>query len=95
MRLPVTILISGLMLSGALAQGRPDTTRLACAAAQRLVKQSGAIVLTTGRDLYDRFVDSEAFCNFDQVAKPAFVRSADKAQCFVGYTCERREYGDR
>jgi hypothetical protein len=95
MRLPATILLSGLMLSNALAQGRPDTTRLACSAANRLVAQSGAVVLTTGPDLYDRFVNSEGFCSLDQIAKPAFVRSADKPQCFIGYTCERREYENR
>lgn len=73
----------------AAAQSRPQTPRMSCAQANRLVVQRGAIVLGTGPDLYDRYVSSQRFCLPDEMTKPAWVRSADNPQCFVGYVCER------
>ena len=82
----------------AAAQSRPDTTRLSCAAARALVTRQGAIVLGTGHSLYDsnapplfnRYVNSQAYCSSTQVTEPAFVPTADNGQCFIGYTCRRR-----
>ena len=79
----------------AAAQSRPDTTRMSCAAARALVLRHGAIVLGTGRSrfdpnappLFDRYVNSQAFCMRDEVTEPAFVPTADNPQCFIGYTC--------
>ena len=73
----------------AAAQSRPQTPRMSCAAASRLVATRGAIVLGTGPDLYDRYVASRRFCLPDETTKPAWVRSANDPQCFVGYVCER------
>jgi hypothetical protein len=93
-------LITGLVLNvsfveTAAAQSRPDTTRMSCAAARALVTRHGAIVLGTGRSLYDRnapslfdrYVVSRAYCMSTEVIEPAFVPTADNRQCFIGYTC--------
>lgn len=75
-------------LSGAaLAQGRPSTAAMTCAQAAGLVSQRGAIVLATGRDLYDRYVRSPGFCETGYVGRPAFVPARDSAQCLIGYYC--------
>jgi hypothetical protein len=82
------------------AQSRPDTTRMSCAAARALVMRQGAIVLGTGRSLYDRnapplfdrYVNSQAYCKRDEVTEPAFVPTADNPQCFLGYTCRQPRY---
>ena len=73
----------------ALAQSRPSTLRMSCTAANRLVSARGAIVLSTGRDLYDRYVANRSFCLPDETTKPAFVPAGDNPQCFIGYYCER------
>ena len=71
------------------AQGRPDSLRMTCASARGLVSTRGAVVLGSGRDIYERYVASQAFCLGDEITRPAWVPTADTRQCFVGYRCER------
>ncbi len=80
--------LSALSFDAASAQGRPDTTHMSCAQARGLVVARGAIVLGTGPNLYDRYVDHRGFCTPTEETKPAFVRSGDAPQCFIGYRCE-------
>jgi hypothetical protein len=79
----------------AAAQSRPDTNRLSCAAAQALVTRSGAVVLSTGPSLFDRYVISRAYCPSTDRTEPAFVPTTDNRQCFVGHTCRDRDGGDK
>jgi hypothetical protein len=72
---------------GAFAQSHPLTTRMSCRAAAGLVHRHGAIVLSTGGQTYDRYVASQSFCATGYYARPAFVRTADNPQCYVGYYC--------
>lgn len=71
----------------AMAQGRPNTTAMSCAAARGLVARSGAIVLSTGGPTYDRYVVHRGFCSPDQEARPAWVPAADTPSCPVGNRC--------
>lgn len=72
----------------AAAQGRPDTAAMTCAQAQGVVRSAGAIVLSAGPNIYDRFVASRAFCTPSEVVKPAWAPTRDDRQCFIGYRCE-------
>ncbi len=76
----------------ALAQSRPDTTRMTCAAASGLVAQRGAAVLSTGPNTFDRYVRSQNFCTPSEVLLPAWVRTADRPSCMIGYTCIESDY---
>lgn len=69
------------------AQGRPSTVQMTCAQARALVARHGAIVLGTGGQTFDRFVAHRGFCPVTDVTQPAWVRSRDARQCFVGYRC--------
>ncbi|MDB5650399.1 MAG: hypothetical protein JWL62_1919 [Hyphomicrobiales bacterium] len=60
------ICVAYLWSASVLAQGRPDTLRMSCGTAAALVKRSGAIVLGTGPDIFDRYVSSHAYCDSDQ-----------------------------
>jgi hypothetical protein len=83
----VAALVS-LTAATAAAQGRrPDTRAMSCRQASALVQARGAVVLTTGPDLYDRYVRDGGFCARDLTTEPAYVPSADTPQCFVGYRC--------
>ena len=84
--LPASLMILA-SSSAALAQGRPATPRMSCSAAAQLVKRSGAIVLATGGQTYDRFVASESFCPTGLYGRAAFVPTADNPQCYIGYYC--------
>ena len=80
--------LSAFTFDAAFAQGRPDTTHMACAQARGLVSARGAVVLGTGPNLYDRYVTHRGFCTPTEEIMPAFVRSGDNPQCFIGYRCQ-------
>jgi hypothetical protein len=53
---------------------------------QTLIRQQGAVVMTTGRHTYDRFVHTGAACDRSTVAWQTTVNTRDGAQCPV-YNC--------
>ena len=73
--------------TGALAQARPYTPRLSCAAVAAIVYSRGAVVLSTSPTTYDRYVRDRSLCEYTEVLQPAWVFTADNPQCFIGYTC--------
>ncbi len=81
--------LSGLafLTTAAAAQQRPYSPRLSCGAAKQIVLRSGAVVMGTGPDLYDRYVSNAGQCGTFEDAITAFVPTGDNPQCFVGYQC--------
>lgn len=69
------------------AQSRVDTTRMSCRQAQNTVQSRGAIVMSTGRNTFDRFVVDRSFCPPGDYIKRAYVPTRDQKACSVGYTC--------
>ena len=69
------------------AEARINTTNLSCNQAKDLVYSRGAIVLSTGRNTYDRFVRNRSFCPISDYTKRAYVRTRDRRSCNIGYTC--------
>ena len=69
------------------AQARPSTLDMTCGQAASLVARSGAVVLSTGRHTYARFVSSPRYC---VAAEYAYLRSAPTrdGMCRIGYVCE-------
>jgi hypothetical protein len=74
----------------ALAQSHTLTLRMSCAQAQGLIASQGAIVLNTGSLTYDRYVGSSRYCAIGETLDPAWVPTADTAQCPIGYRCAPR-----
>lgn len=72
----------------AYAQSRPYSPRMTCQSAARMVAARGAVVMSTGPNTYDRYVRSQPYCTPSETTRPAWVRTADNPQCFIGYTCE-------
>ncbi|WP_425086920.1 hypothetical protein [Stappia sp.] len=67
---------------------RPDLRRMTCAQAQAMVAQRGAVVMTTGRYTYQRFVAGPRWCDHWEVVRPEVARTRDTQSCVVGYICE-------
>jgi hypothetical protein len=87
-KLLLALLLSLTAVAAAHAQGRrPNSLALTCHAARSLVRAHGAVVMTTGPDLYDRYVRDGGFCATSLTTEPAYVPTADLRQCFVGYRC--------
>ena len=81
------VLLALVAATPALAQSRPSTTTMTCAAANALVLSRHAIVLGTGRDTYDRYVSDQGQCPWGQILKPGFAPTRDNPQCMVGWRC--------
>ncbi len=77
------------------AQSRPSTTAMTCEANKALVNSRQAVVLGTGRDLYERFVSTQAQCEPGQTTEPAFAPASDNPQCMVGWRCKEVSRDDR
>lgn len=86
-----SFIVLALALVSASAFARPNTQNLSCEAAASLVKANGAIVLSTGDGLYDRFVADERYCASGERGAPAWVPTKDADTCFVGYVCRDRD----
>jgi hypothetical protein len=85
-RLLLVILLSALATTS-YAQ-RPSTLTMTCREAQSLVAKRGGVVLSTGRNTYNRFVASHRFCMPGEFVYPASAPTRDAAQCSLGYTCQ-------
>jgi len=70
-----------------LAEARINTLDLTCNQARDLVYSRGAIVLSTGRHTFDRFVADRSFCPGGDYTKRAYVPTLDRRSCNIGYTC--------
>jgi hypothetical protein len=70
------------------AMARPDTRTMTCAQVQNLIERSGAIVLTTGRHTYDRYVTGFRYCERPYVPTATSVPTRDTRHCPV-YNCQR------
>lgn len=69
---------------------RPDTRTMTCAAAAALVKDQGAIKLTTGANTYARLVSLRRYCEMNEVTIRHFAQTSDNPRCNVGYICKGR-----
>ncbi len=85
----LTILIL-LLLVPDIAYARPDVRTMTCAQANALVLQFGAVVMTTDRYTYDRFVAGQRFCYPPDVIQRAWIATGDTRKCQIAYTCEQR-----
>jgi len=78
----IAIAIAG-MATGVHAQSGPTTLSMTCAQARGIVASQGGVVLRTGPTTYDRYVRDSSFCALQETAWPAWVGTADVAQCPV------------
>jgi hypothetical protein len=80
------------LAAAGVADARQSTLSMSCGEARALVASAGAIVLSTGRYTYDRFVASARFCELNEYAENAVAPTADTRNCPIGYTCLDRSY---
>lgn len=81
------------LASSAMSQTRSDSLTISCTNAKQFVTQRGAVVVGTGRHIYERFVAHAGYCEINQTTEPAWVPTADDRQCHIGQRC--REQGPR
>ncbi len=82
------VAVSLLLSTTASYAERPSTLTMSCQQAQSLVAKRGAVVMSTGRHTYDRFVASWSFCMLGEYAYNAWAPTRDTLRCPLGYTCQ-------
>lgn len=76
-----------LLAATSLAEARQSTLNMRCRQAAALVYSQGAVVLSTGRHTYDRFVAAPNFCMVGEYADHAYAPTRD-GRCRLGYVCK-------
>jgi len=61
---------------------------MTCRDAAALVAARGLVVLGTGPHTYEKVVVHGGLCSLEETTAPAWERTADNPQCFVGYRCK-------
>ncbi|WP_201860556.1 hypothetical protein [Microvirga soli] len=90
----MSVAIAG-FATGSLAQSGPTTLAMTCAQAAGIVASQGAAVLRTGSTTYDRYVRDGSFCAPQETTSPAWVKTADVAQCPIGGVCRSVDRDNR
>ena len=67
---------------------------MSCDEAAATVARSGAIVLSTGVNTYDRFVATNLFCLSGETTEPGLAPTLDARLCKIGYVCQRQDKSD-
>jgi hypothetical protein len=76
-----------LLLAPSAAAARPASYSMTCEEAQALVAANGAVVVSTGRYTYERFVAHVGFCVHGEIVDSAHAPTIDDPQCRIGYRC--------
>lgn len=82
---------ASIVATSAVGQERLYAPAASCAKINAAVQSEGAIVISTSRHTYDRYVSNGSFCYYNQITKAEWVQSSDKEECFIGYTCKERD----
>ncbi len=88
-KIALTLSVLSLVSVASVAQAMnlTSTTDLTGSQVKSLVQDKGAIVLSTGSDLYDRYVANSSYCNPSEDTQRAYVVTKDSNSSLIGYTC--------
>lgn len=89
MKTSMTIAVAAIVaLTASPASARPDTRTMTCAYAQQLVRQAGAIIMSTGTYTYERFVYGMGKCGPLEETRLITAPTQDNPRCRVGSICQ-------
>ena len=95
MKTAAAIAILATVASAVSAHARPDSRTMSCDQVRGLIRSEGAVVMSTGRHTYDRYVtDSRQCFTSADVAVRAFIAAQDTQSCPV-WRCETIDPIDR
>lgn len=86
-RLVAAAAAAAIAATPAAAQGRPDTRQMTCAEANALVDRAGAVVMTTGRFTFRRFVAHRGYCDRWEITMPEYAPTRDNPRCVIHGVC--------
>lgn len=71
---------------------RPDTRTMTCSQVQSMIERNGAVVMTTGRNTFDRFVFTRNSCPHGDVTRNEWVTTKDVSRCLVRICVNPRQF---
>jgi hypothetical protein len=85
----LSMLIAASVATGAQAMSpkKVDSAKHTTAELQRIIKQQGSVILSTGPGLFDLYVANSGQCGQGKFARAAYVPTANASSAFVGYRC--------
>lgn len=86
------LLILASLLTAGSAHAAYYSRSHSCADVRAAVNAHGAMIIYTSGSTYDRYVSGQGYCYDPYVTRAAWVPTRDRANCFVGYTCEMRNW---
>ena len=84
-----------ILISPALAEARPDARTMTCDQAWALIRERGAVVLTTGRYTYKRFVYHRGFCLYSERIGHEWIATRDTPECRLRICIDPQRYKRR
>ncbi|MBV8564659.1 MAG: hypothetical protein JO366_18350 [Methylobacteriaceae bacterium] len=88
----LTLYLSLCLVSTAVfAETKLYASTLPCATAAHLVQYRGSAIVATGGATFDRIVRDASFCQRTQSLEGAFLTTADRPACFIGYRCREND----
>lgn len=82
-RFAMTAVLMAAGLASVSAQGRPDARAMSCEQVRALIESRGAVVMTTGRHTYDRFVAHGSYCAHLDAPVATTIATRDTDRCWV------------
>jgi hypothetical protein len=76
-----------LLASISLAEARESTLNMTCNQAAALVAARGAVVLSTGKYTFERFVATDSYCMLGEYGVRAWAPTRD-GKCRLGFRCQ-------
>ena len=77
------------------ALARPDARTMTCAEVRDLIRDLGAVVITTGRYTYKRFVYHRGYCLYSERIGHEWIATGDTPECRLRVCVEPHRYKRR
>ncbi len=74
-----TALVFAVAMSVSASAQRPDARNMTCQQVSDLIASTGAVVLTTGRHTYDRYVAGSRYCSYPYTVRQENISTSDGA----------------
>lgn len=91
----IRVAVIFILLLPAWAEARPDARAMTCEQVRALIRDRGAVVLTTGRYTYKRFVYHRGYCLYSERIGHDWIATSDTLECRVRICIDPDRYKRR
>lgn len=89
--LPLALVVVSAFVGANSAAARVTSTDLTCRALQQVIEKSGAVIVYTSKDTYERAVSDPSHCVISEQLAPFIAPTRDNPQCLAGHYCSTHQ----